>query len=53
MLTLGGLLGSLLGDLATRWLGRTGVLRLAEILFAAGTAMVGVANGLSPLIIGR
>lgn len=53
ILTLGGLLGSLLGDAATRRLGRTGVLRCSEVLFAVGTALVGVSNSIAPIIIGR
>jgi hypothetical protein len=52
-MTLGGLLGSLLGDGATRRLGRTGVLRASEILFAVGAVLVGLANGVAPVIIGR
>jgi predicted MFS family arabinose efflux permease len=53
LLTLGGLLGTLMGDLGTRRLGRIGLLRVSELVFAIGTAFVGLANGLVPLVIGR
>lgn len=51
--TLGGLIGSLAGDAATRQLGRVGVLRLSGLLFAVGTAFVGLANSIIPLVGGR
>lgn len=51
--TLGGLLGSLAGDEATRRLGRVGVLRTSEVVFAIGTACVGLANNIAPVIVGR
>jgi SP family facilitated glucose transporter-like MFS transporter 3 len=53
LLTLGGLLGTLMSDLGTRRLGRIGLLRVSELFFAIGTAFVGLANGLVPLVIGR
>ena len=37
----------------TRRYGRVGVLRISEMIFAIGTAFVGLANGIVPLIIGR
>ena len=39
--------------MATRNFGRVGVLRISELVFAIGTAFVGLANGIIPLIIGR
>jgi predicted MFS family arabinose efflux permease len=53
ILTLGGLLGTLAGDWGTRRFGRVGLLRVSEVLFAVGTALVGSANRLAPLIMGR
>lgn len=53
LLTLGGLLGTLISDLGTRRLGRIGLLRVSEVIFAVGTAFVGLTNGLVPLVIGR
>jgi hypothetical protein len=42
-----------MSDLGTRRLGRIGLLRVSELFFAIGTAFVGLANGLVPLVIGR
>jgi predicted MFS family arabinose efflux permease len=53
ILTLGGLLGTLAGDWGTRRFGRVGLLRVSEVLFAVGTALVGLTNRLAPLIMGR
>jgi hypothetical protein len=53
ILTLGGLLGTLFGDSGTRHLGRVGLLRVSEVIFAVGTAFVGLTNGLIPLVTGR
>lgn len=53
LLTLGGLIGTLVSDWGTRRLGRIGMLRMSEVVFAIGTAFVGLANGLIPLVIGR
>ena len=51
--TLGGLVGSLSADRATRYLGRTGVLRVAEVGLVGGAILVGVANSMAVMIIGR
>jgi predicted MFS family arabinose efflux permease len=53
VLTIGGLMGTLMGDWGTRRFGRIGLLRISEAIFAIGTAFVGLANGLAPLVIGR
>jgi predicted MFS family arabinose efflux permease len=51
--TIGGLFGSLCGQAATHRFGRIGVLRIAEIGFMIGAVMVGVANAIYVMIIGR
>jgi predicted MFS family arabinose efflux permease len=53
MLTLGGLFGTLMGDVGTRRLGRVGLLRVTEIIFAIGAAIVGLSNNLVLLVAGR
>lgn len=53
ILTLGGLLGTLIGDYGTRRLGRIRLLRVSEVIFAIGAATVGLSNAIAPLVIGR
>jgi predicted MFS family arabinose efflux permease len=53
MLTLGGLFGTLMGDVGTRRLGRVGLLRVTETIFAIGAAIVGLSNNLALLVAGR
>lgn len=51
--TIGGLVGSLSSDMVTRRYGRVGTLRIAELCFIAGSAMVGLANTMWIMVIGR
>ena len=53
ILTIGGLLGALGADRLTNAFGRVGALRVAELSFILGAILVGTANGLAMMIVGR